>query len=147
MARRRKRRFSPAFLFVLLLGVGVAAAGWSVWNRVQPEPVVEGTSELLNLEVEVLNGCGVTGAASRVATLLRRSGCQVVRLGEADHYHYKNDIVVVRRGKRKDAQGILGILKGSEWVEQRSDDAMVDVTIIVGKPHPLVESDVFEDES
>ena len=50
-----------------------------------------------DLSIEVLNGCGTSGAGERVAMLLRGAGYRVDAIGNADHFHYRDDIVIARR--------------------------------------------------
>ncbi|MEJ5358007.1 MAG: tetratricopeptide repeat protein [Desulfobacterales bacterium] len=70
----------------ILVAASTAQAGW----QVAPEP--RRTAEKGIVEVEVANGNGVKGAASRVAAHLKRLGFRVVRVMDAnsfDHYHTK----------------------------------------------------------
>ena len=92
------------------------------------------------LRVEVLNGCGLTGAAGRAASKLRRAGFRVESTGAADHYHYVHDVVIVRAGDRAEVERLAGVLRDAVLVEQRIPGYAFDVTVIAGRAHHLVES-------
>lgn len=138
MARRR-RRISLGSIAVMLLAVVAGAALLSVFFRTR-EP---GSAPVADpdLRVEILNGCGSRGAADRVALLLRREGFQVEKVGNADHFHYREDIVVARTIDRSRALDLGRALGGAVVVEQRIPDYEYQVTVIVGKPRSLVDMD------
>ena len=137
MARRNRRGSWLGSLGVLLLGITAGVALISVFIRSQ-EP--SGPPQLdADLRVEVLNGCGSPGAADRVAMILRRNGLAVENTGNADHFHYRSDIVVARRVSRARAEPLGRILSGATVVEQRLPDHEYDITVIVGKPRSLLD--------
>jgi len=135
MARRRRRGGVLAFLVVLVLGAGAGAAILSVVLRSQ-EPKGPPVADAA-LRVEVLNGCGSPGAADRVAALLRQGGFSVERVGNADHFHYRQDIVAARTVSRARALALGRVLGGAPVVEQRRPGYDCDVTVIVGRPRSL----------
>gem|GEM_PF-2489130 len=138
MSRRRRRRARPLLLgLVLLLGAAVGAAVLSVLWRAQDTP--RALLSVPEVQVEVLNGCGADGAADRVASKLRRGGYQVDRIGRADHYHYRQDVVVIRRpAGAEDAHRLSRLLEDAPIIQQNVPNHAYDITIIVGRPHPLV---------
>jgi hypothetical protein len=139
MSRRNRRGRWLGTLGILLLGIAASVALTSVVIRsCEPPgpPQVDG-----DLRVEVLNGCGSPGAADRVAMILRRHGLAVENTGNADHFHYRNDIVVARRVSRARAEPLGRILAGAIVVEQRLTDHDYDITVIVGKPRSLLDGD------
>lgn len=137
MGRRNRRGGWLGSLGVLLLGITAGVALISVFMRSQEPsgpPQVDG-----DLRVEVLNGCGSPGAADRVAMILRRNGLVVESTGNADHFHYRSDIVVARRVSRARAEPLGRILSGATVVEQRLPNHEYDITVIVGKPRSLLD--------
>lgn len=137
MGRRNRRGGWLGSLGVLLLGITAGVALISVFMRSQEPsgpPQVDG-----DLRVEVLNGCGSPGAADRVAMILRRNGLAVENTGNADHFHYRDDIVVARRVSRARAEPLGRILSGATVVEQRLPNHEYDITVIVGKPRSLLD--------
>jgi len=138
VARRRRRSTPFVSLGVLLAGALVGAALLSVFFRTR-EPASPPSVDP-EITIEVLNGCGSRGAADRVAMVLRREGLQVVRVGNADHFHYRNDIVAARTLGRSQVADLGRILGGAMVVEQKIADYDVDVTVIVGEPRSLIEN-------
>jgi hypothetical protein len=133
--RRRNRLGVVRFLGILLLGGLLGAAVWSVVQRVRA-PLVPLDADAA-LTVEVLNGCGSPGAGERVAALLRRGGFQVTHVGNADHFHYREDVVVCRTVGRDRGIIVSRWLKDAPVVEQRIEGHAADITVIAGKPRPL----------
>ena len=134
--RRRRSGGLLSFVLVLVLGAAAGAAVLSVLLRSQEShPLLLGRADM---RVEVLNGCGVDGAAARAAAEIRRAGYPVDRVGAADHYHYRKDIVVVRSGDRDDVRALAELLD-AVLVEQRRPRYPYVVTVIAGRPHHLVE--------
>jgi hypothetical protein len=73
-----------------------------------------------------------------VARLLREAGFDVPSEGNADHFHYREDIVVARTISRSRAEALGRVLGGVTVIEQRLPGHEVDVTVIVGKPRSLI---------
>lgn len=137
MARRRRRSTPIVSVGVLLAGALVGAAFLSIFFRTR-EPA-SAPSVDPGITIEVLNGCGSRGAADRVAMLLRREGLQVVKVGNADHFHYRNDIVAARTVSRAQVVDMGRMLGGAMVIEQKIADHDVDVTVIVGEPRSLID--------
>ena len=121
---------------MLLLGGAVGAALISALIRSQ-EPAAPPHADA-ELQIEVLNGCGSPGAADGVAMLLRRAGFLVDNVGNADHFHYRKDIVVARAVSHARADAVGRILGGVTVVEQKVPNYPYDITVIVGRPRSLV---------
>ncbi len=137
MSRRRRRANLATLVLVLLAGAALGAVALSVVLRSrEPGPARAGDPDL---RVEVLNGCGMEGVADRVASILRSGGYRVESVGNADHFHYRQDIVVARTVDRKRAEALARWLDGpTVVVEQQIPGYGYDVSVIVGRPHSLV---------
>jgi LCP family protein required for cell wall assembly len=86
--------------------------------------------------VEVLNGCGVAGAAGRVANKLQKAGFQVTKQGNADDFDHDRCRVITRKGNTPGVQRIASLLNCSDIrTESKSpnDAHLADVTVIVGR--------------
>ncbi len=90
------------------------------------------------LKIEVLNGCGVNGIATKFANNLTYQNYEVVDKGNADHWNYEYTILVDLRGienekalekLRKD----IGLQK--EDVILMREDSEADVQLIIGKDY------------
>ena len=90
------------------------------------------------IQVEVLNGCGERGIGQRAMRFLRERGFDVVNIGNADHFEYRESVVLDRRGTDgpSEAARAVGNALGTPYVLlQRNDDRMVDVSVVIGKDY------------
>ena len=69
--------------------------------------------------------------------LLRRAGYRVDRVGNADHFHYREDLVIARTVPRTEVEPLGRVLEGVAVLEQHRLGYDVDVTVVVGKVRPL----------
>jgi LytR cell envelope-related transcriptional attenuator len=130
---------------MLLLGAGVGAALLIVIMRGR-EPAMLPPADP-DLSIEVLNGCGASGAGERVAMLLRGAGYRVDAIGNADHFHYHEDIVIARRVPLQKAEPVGRLMGGASVIEQRRVGHPYDITIVVGKVRPLAPESSNRNES
>lgn len=87
--------------------------------------------------IEVLNGTGADGLGSKTATALRQKGIDVFQVENADHFDYKETILIGR--KKNDSLAALGQALGCRNViEQLSDDSFVDATLILGADYKML---------
>ena len=100
---------------------------------------VHALNPIQNIKVEILNGCGIKGIASKTAEfLLLEHQVDVVRADNADNHNYPNTLIILRN-ERLEAIELLrksfGISKGDQTVIQTEPDESLgeDVTIIIGK--------------
>jgi len=135
--RRPKKRENPwagglralgLTLLTALVGVFLASALLSPLGEAPEEPIV-----LKDVRVQVLNGCGLQGAAQRVAGVLRLQGYDVTEVGNASSFDYETTMVLDRLGKGGRA-GEVGVALGVEYVIiQRVEGSPFDATVIVGR--------------
>lgn len=87
------------------------------------------------LEVAVLNGSGVAGAAKNISTYLTELGYDVTTTGNADAFDYKNLTILITKEK----SSYLTMLKKdlstkSASISSRVDDTIdTDAEVIIGK--------------
>lgn len=89
----------------------------------------------LGLNIEVLNGSGISGAASRAANRLKSYGFNVRKVGNADSFNYKTTRIIYSEGKLEKAKEIASIIKGTELIEQNPDNSDVDIIVIIGRDY------------
>jgi hypothetical protein len=141
---RTKRRNEPRTLFlnalIVILVVVVAYLAYSLIDRHVISPPVEslrpGTAGQI-IQLDVLNGCGIDGAASTVTGYLRARGFDVVEIRNYKTFDVVESMVIDRRGDLKTAERVayaLGINK-KNVVQQISQDYYVDVSVVVGKDY------------
>lgn len=85
------------------------------------------------IRVQVQNGCGVSGAGIKLASVLRRAGgFDVIEIGNADAFDFERTVVVDRTGDGVAARAVARALGGSPIVRQRQAGRPYAVTVIVG---------------
>jgi len=124
----------------VLPGTGMTVDGASYW--VVNEPLAR---ELVNkrilhlpgmVRVEVLNGSGESGVASRAADLLRTKGFEVVGVRNADRFDYSTTTVIAQSDARLAAQVATALgasLPGGGTTALPAVSSGADVTVIIGK--------------
>jgi len=84
-------------------------------------------------KIHVLNGCGVQGAANRLAELLKQQGYEVAKVGNAPRFDYALSEVVYRNGSSEQARQVASALGINIIRPQDDQSSEADVTIIVGR--------------
>ena len=118
---------------------------WSIYDKLRSERVEiveekssQAASEII--QVEVLNGCGVSGLADRLTDYLREEGFDVVNIGNYRSFEIENSIIIDRTGRLINAQLISNSigLKSSNIIQQINREYLLDVTIILGKDYSQI---------
>ena len=89
------------------------------------------------VQVEVLNGCGLAGAADKVTNFLRIRKFDVVQMGNYRTFDIDESIVIDRKGNIKIAEDIadsLGINRHNV-IQQVNKTYLLDVSVVVGKDY------------
>lgn len=84
--------------------------------------------------VEVLNGCGIEGAAGKITERLEANGYKVVAVGNAANFEYKETVIETAEGKRDAglrAANLFGI------GERKLEPLGYDVKIIIGDDYTI----------
>lgn len=86
------------------------------------------------IQVEVLNGAGAPGLASRFTNTLRKAGFDVVDTGNFENFQVKESYIISRIDDRENARRIAQVLDINEEniVVMASTDFFLDATIVVG---------------
>ncbi len=89
------------------------------------------------IQVEVLNGCGVSGVAEKLTDYLRTNNIDVVNLGNYRSFEIENSIIISRNEKIHNAEKVAAIvgLDNQNIIQQINPDYMLDVTFILGKDY------------
>lgn len=92
---------------------------------------------VLDIEVEILNGCGVVGLAGKVSDYLRSKQMDVVRSENADHYNYENTMIILRNENLEALHKVAASLGMKETddvhIKHIPDEQLsVDITVILG---------------
>ena len=84
-------------------------------------------------DVEVLNSCGISGAAAKMKVYLRNHGFDVVSTRNDIVQNYEETIIVLRNPEWEGAQALAKTLKTDNIMTVISSRAMVDVSVYIGK--------------
>ena len=92
------------------------------------------------LQLDVLNGCGARGIASKFTTFLRSAGFDVVEMKNYKVSSISKTLVVDRMGDLAAARRVAAALGVSEKniIQQINPDYFVDVSIIIGADYPAL---------
>jgi LCP family protein required for cell wall assembly len=102
----------------------------------EPDGERDGGRDASPVSVCVLNGCGVPGAASKVAERLVAAGFTVTRTGNADTFGYTDSrIIDTSRDNRKGERVRRAIGCGGLANDSSLRDSQADVTVILGKDY------------
>ena len=123
------------FLSLILLILIIGLFSRVVYPRIVTERTDEHTHLISDvIQIEVLNGCGVSGVASDFTTKLRANGFDVVESGNFDTFDVRQTMIIDRTGNRRNAEAIahaLGV-EDSLIIEESSRDFFLDATVVIG---------------
>jgi len=121
--------FLAAIIIYLVYSIFIKISG----NN--PETKEEKLTASEIIQVEVLNGCGISGVADRFTDFLRNNNFDVVNVNNYITRDISNTLVIDRRGNMANAvktARMLGV-KPDHVIQQINEDYFVDVTVVVGK--------------
>lgn len=82
--------------------------------------------------IQVLNGCGIAGAADRVTDYLRLKKFDVKYKGNAETWNYPFTMVISRTADMTIARQVAAALATDRCVLMRNGDSTYNVTVIIG---------------
>ena len=111
----------------------VALAGSWAWARFAPKPPVQAPGHAARaVRVQVLNGSGEGGVGTRMATVLREGGFQVVEVRNADRSDYFATLVVARQDDPSAAREVARYLGSPPVILQARAGDLADVMVVIG---------------
>ncbi|TVQ10796.1 MAG: LytR family transcriptional regulator [Balneolaceae bacterium] len=126
------------FLSVLLLVLIVALLTRLIYPRISTDRT-DHLSHLISevIQIEVLNGCGVPGIATRFTNALRNNGFDVVDSGNFESFDVRETIVIDRSGNLDHARRIARALGISEQniIRETSPNFYLDATVVIGSDY------------
>ena len=123
--------FLGVLLFILLIAIGSRFLYPRIaTERVSADPALVSSV----IQLEVLNGCGIPGIATRFTDRLREYGFDVVESGNFDHFNVDNSFIISRSGHLENAKRVANAIGISEQniIREASPDFYLDVTIVIG---------------
>ena len=90
-----------------------------------------------NMQIEVLNGCGVDGVADRITDYLRKKNFDVVNTGNYRSFNIDNSIVIDRTGDIINAEYLAEVIgiDNKQVIQQKNKNYFLDVSLIIGKDY------------
>ena len=126
--------FTIAIVFLLILVMiffMIRQCGTSpIQEEIIPEPPRQ-------LQIEVLNGCGVSGIAAKFTDYLRSRGFDVIRTENYETFNVLETVVIDRQGNQANMQRIgkaLG-LTDSRLLQEVNEAYLIDATVIIGQDY------------
>lgn len=86
-------------------------------------------------QIQVLNGCGASGAAEVFRDYLIEQGFDIIEFGNAQGWNYPKTLIIARAGEDKVARSLAHVLNTDRLLHLKDPDALVEATVIVGKDH------------
>jgi hypothetical protein len=129
-----------ALIVVLLLVVGYMSYAFVERTFLRPsvDPERAGGEAAGVIQIDVMNGCGDAGMASKCSSFLRARGFDVVEMRNYKTFDLDHSMVIDRVGNKENAERVaraLGV--GSKNViQQINQDYYVDVSVVIGKDYP-----------
>lgn len=136
-------RWSGVAMNIVLAVLGLAAVvlSYGMFMRIaapRVDPAREANpAQLIGqiIQVEVRNGCGISGLAARTTMYLRRRGFDVVEVGDHTTFDEEYSIVIDRVGDLASATKVANALGiPEERIEQDiRPDYFLDASVVIGK--------------
>lgn len=129
-------------VLIFLLGTLIIYMSYSIYVKLWgAEKVIEVAdnketpSEII--QVEVLNGCGISGVADMFTDYLRGQNFDVVNIDNYVSFDINESMVIDRIGNIANAKKVAESLNINKKnvIQQLNDDYFLDVTIIIGKDY------------
>lgn len=95
-----------------------------------PPPFIPNTGQ-----IQILNGCGTSGAAEVFRDFLIDEGFDIIEFGNAQGWNYPKTMVIARSDDDKVARSLAQVLNTDRILHLKDPDALVEATVIVGKDH------------
>ena len=139
---RNDPRFTMLNILIAALALLVLVLASSFVLRTFVRPPVQatraGSAPGGTIQLDVLNGCGASGAATSVTGFLRARGFDVVEMRNYKRFDVLESLVIDRTGSTANAERVayaLGIEK-KNIVQQINEDYFVDVSVVLGRDYP-----------
>lgn len=124
-------------LFLISLIIGLSIMKGSTY---EVTPVSELVSEKNNPiphigRIQILNGCGIRGAAHEISDFLRSHHFDVKNIGNADNWNFPETLIISRTKETEVAQQVAITLSTDNIIFIRNQETRYDVTIIIGNDY------------
>ena len=86
-------------------------------------------------QIQVLNACGLPGAAEAVRNFLTDKGFDVVEFGNAPFWNFSETVVVARTGNIVIARDLARVLNTENLIRLTDSSCMVEAAVYVGRDY------------
>jgi hypothetical protein len=123
-------------IVVLVLTAIVLSYSLIVRTTVRPpvDPTKHDRESAEIIQIDVLNGCGISGVAGEFTSYLRSRGYDVVEIGNYRTFDVAESMVIDRTGNLETARKVayaLGI-REANVIQQINHDYFLDATVVIG---------------
>ena len=140
---RTKYRSTNLFLNIsnLILSLLILFLGYSLLSKLNvfgEKPEIDDlVKHKKNMQIEVVNGCGVDGVADRFTDYLRKKNFDVVYTGNYRSFNIDNSIVIDRTGDIINAEYLAEVIgiDNKQVIQQKNKNYFLDVSLIIGKDY------------
>ncbi len=130
-------------IIIILLAIVVAFLSYSLVIKFKssssnkPVQVQNKSLPAAIIQIEVLNGCGVAGAADKITDFLRKNHVDVVQTGNYMSFEIDKSLVIDRTGNKANADKIADLLgiEHKNIIQQINEDYFLDVSLVIGKDY------------
>ncbi|MCQ2097527.1 MAG: LytR C-terminal domain-containing protein [Fibrobacter sp.] len=106
---------------------------WGCNEEVKEEAPQPKVTRTYKGDVELLNSCGIQGAAAKMRAFLRQNGFDIVSSRNDALQNYDETIVVLRNPEWEGAQALARTLKTNNLIYIKDNRAVVDAAVYIGK--------------
>ncbi|MBO6076748.1 MAG: LytR C-terminal domain-containing protein [Fibrobacter sp.] len=128
MNKSRSKTFPFSFAIMAVL-----AAFLLTGCEEEKKPQVVKVKRTYKGDVEVLNSCGMQGAAAKMRSYLRDNGFDIVSSRNDRLQNYDETVLVLRNPEWEGAKALAQALKTDNVLIVHSDRAVVDAAVYIGK--------------
>ena len=128
MNKSRSKTFPFSFAVM-----AVSAAFLLTGCEEEKKPQVVKDKRTYKGDVEVLNSCGMQGAAAKMRSYLRDNGFDIVSSRNDRLQNYDETVLVLRNPEWEGAKALAQALKTDNVLIVHSDRAVVDAAVYIGK--------------
>jgi LytR cell envelope-related transcriptional attenuator len=127
-------------IIIFLLGIIIVFLVHSLYMKIKNKEDAEKEAANKKLaapivQLEVLNGCGVSGVAEKFTDFLRNNNFDVVQTGNYISFDIDKSLVIDRTGNKENAIKVANALgiEHKNIIQQINNDYILDVSLIIGK--------------
>lgn len=84
-------------------------------------------------DIQLLNSCGMPGAAAKMRDYLRKHGFDVIEVSDDKLWNYEETVIALRNPHWAGAETLAKVLRTNNVIPLENKDKLVDATVYIGK--------------